>query len=300
MSISIIIPAYNAEGTLPECLESISDSQVEVIVVDDGSTDETAAVAEQFPGVQVISRRNGGVSAARNAGLAAAHGTYIVFVDADDTLQEGALSGLSAVLDSKPDIVVMRSFGSDSEKYPWTGLFPDGALCSKQDLVRNDWLRGSICGCAFRKGFLEESGLSFAEGVPLSEDLVFFSSCVCLAESILFKDIPFYQVRERPGSVSRTISPDYFRRYSLSLAAARERIPDPALYVAACRSIILGMIHLAIPAGYTPSRLYEEAKLDLVLPLPVVGRHPLEIAMLNRCFPLYFRLKHFRDLCRRP
>ena len=92
------------------------------------------------------------------------------------------------------------------------------------------------------------------------------------------------------------------RRYSLALGAAKERIQDPALYVATCRSIILGMIHLAAPNGYSPSRLRNEARLDAVLPLPAIAgsRYFREIRLMNACFPLYFRLKQLRDLCRRP
>lgn len=302
--ISVIIPAYNAVPYLKECLGSLPSEGVEIIVVDDGSVDGTAdLVRESFPGVRLVCQENRGVSAARNAGIAVAQGKYVVFLDSDDRLLEDALGRLSVALEAGSwDIVVMRSFGSDSEKYPWARLFVDGTECTRNEVIRSGYVRGSVCGCAFRKGYLEDAGLSFPEGVPLSEDLVFFSACLAAGGRILFKDIPFYRVTERPGSASRQLDPGYLRRASLALAAARERIPDPALYVSTCRSIILAMIHKAALSGCSPSRLYKEAHLEAVLPLPTTAgvNHAFEVRLMNRCFPLYFRLKQFRDLCLLP
>lgn len=303
MKLSVIIPAFNAEATLAACLRSVKGTGAEIIVVDDGSTDGTASVATGFPEVIVVRQSNGGVSAARNTGMSRARGEYLVFMDADDTLMENALRLLSKAVDTaQSDIVIMRSFRSESENYPWKGLFPEGTRCSKLEVVRSGYIRGSVCGCAFRKAYLQEKGLSFPEGIPLSEDLVFFSACLSAGGSVLFRDIPFYRVNERSDSASRKMDPAYFKRYSLAFGAAAEWIRDPALYTATCRSLILGMIHLAVPAGYSSSRLRKETELDAVLPLPVIPgiRHRAEIRLMNLCFPLYYRLKHLRDLCRHP
>ena len=128
------------------------------------------------------------------------------------------------------------------------------------------------------------------------------SACLSVCERVLFLDVPFYQVQERPESASRKMDPDYVRRASRALVAASEQVKEPAIYAATCRSIILGMIHRAASAGYSPSRLWKEAGLDAVLPLPVPpeSRHKAEIRLMNRSFPFYFRLKQLRDLCRRP
>ena len=303
MKISVLIPAWNAIKTLPDCLQSVSDSGAEVIVVDDGSVDGTASVVSAFPDVILIRQSNQGVSTARNTALERAQGEYVVFLDADDRLMDGALGRLSAGLPAEGvDIVIMRSFGQDSEKYPWSRLFAGGTVCTKREMVQSGYLRGSVCGCAFRKSFLDEAGLSFAKGVPLSEDLVFMSACLSVCERVLFLDVPFYQVQERPESASRKMDPDYVRRASRALVAASEQVKEPAIYAATCRSIILGMIHKAASVGYSPSRLWKEAGLDAVLPLPVPpeSRHKAEIRLMNRSFPFYFRLKQLRDLCRRP
>ena len=85
--IAVIIPAYNSARYLGETLESVAWQTLqpaEVIVVDDGSTDCTAAIAASFPGVRVVAQENAGPSVARNVGVAAAASPVIAFLDADD------------------------------------------------------------------------------------------------------------------------------------------------------------------------------------------------------------------------
>jgi glycosyltransferase involved in cell wall biosynthesis len=85
--VSVIVPAFNAEATLGDALRSAlaqTYEPVEIIVVDDGSTDGTAALAERFPGITLIRRPNGGIAAARNTGIAAARGEWLAPLDADD------------------------------------------------------------------------------------------------------------------------------------------------------------------------------------------------------------------------
>jgi glycosyltransferase involved in cell wall biosynthesis len=110
--LSIIIPAYNAASTLPRCLDSVLSQMsptTEVIVVDDGSTDSTGAIAAKYP-VQVISIAvNGGSGPARNRGAAVARGRLLLFMDADVTLREGALNRVTW-LATQPDVVAV--FGS--------------------------------------------------------------------------------------------------------------------------------------------------------------------------------------------
>lgn len=94
MLLSIVIPTYNGAKTISECLRSISNNfskcknQLEIIVVDDGSTDNTLEEVKKFSfnNFKVISKENGGVSSARNAGIEVATGKYIWFIDSDDYL----------------------------------------------------------------------------------------------------------------------------------------------------------------------------------------------------------------------
>ncbi len=114
-SISILIPAYNAENTIGSCLKSIAAqtfADYEIIVSNDGSTDNTVAEVERFKSdnpqlaVKLISNPNGGVSLARKRALECASGEWITFVDADDTLPANALTDLFALAGSDTDLVV--------------------------------------------------------------------------------------------------------------------------------------------------------------------------------------------------
>lgn len=95
MKLSIIIPSYNCGKYIPRLLTSLEKqltSEVEVLVVNDGSTDDTLAVLGQFKGIKVIDKPNGGVSSARNAGLEIAQGEYIAFIDSDDMVSENYIA----------------------------------------------------------------------------------------------------------------------------------------------------------------------------------------------------------------
>lgn len=116
-TLTCVVPSYNAEPHLHRCLDSIlpAASDVEVIVVDDGSTDATAAIgqryAERYPGVvRVISKPNGGHGSAVNAGIAAARGTYLKVVDSDDWVERDALEALLNVLRTEDLDLVVTNF----------------------------------------------------------------------------------------------------------------------------------------------------------------------------------------------
>ena len=108
---SIIVPAYNVADYLEECLRSVaaqSGRDWECLVVDDGSTDGATGeladrLAAELPGVRALHRENGGLSAARNTGLAAAAGEWVLFMDGDDRMAPGLLAALRADLDRDPD-----------------------------------------------------------------------------------------------------------------------------------------------------------------------------------------------------
>jgi len=111
--ISVIIPAYNAQAYLRECLESVlaqSFSDWEAIIVNDGSTDSTREIGLCFTArdsrFRLVSTPNGGLSSARNAGIAEARGQWLTYLDSDDTLYPDALARLMAAATENVDIVV--------------------------------------------------------------------------------------------------------------------------------------------------------------------------------------------------
>jgi len=108
-TISVIIPVYNNAAFIGQAIESVrgqdSIGAVEIIVVDDGSTDGSGAVARSFREVRVFERANGGISAARNEALAHATGSYLAFLDADDRFSEGRLRIMLEALGSNDAVL---------------------------------------------------------------------------------------------------------------------------------------------------------------------------------------------------
>lgn len=118
MKVSVVIPTHNDEATIAETVESVFaqrlDGGFEVIVVNDGSTDGTRAVLEKFgEGIRVIDQENAGVAAARNAGIRAAAGEYVLLLDGDDTLTEEMLEKAVPLLDKNPACVAVFTNGME-------------------------------------------------------------------------------------------------------------------------------------------------------------------------------------------
>ena len=107
MTVSVVIPAYNSAATITRALESVLTQNRpadEIIVVDDGSADNTHEVIKKFPGVRYIRQDNQGPAAARNNGVRTANGKYVAFLDSDDYWASDHLKNLSLVLGSNPDL----------------------------------------------------------------------------------------------------------------------------------------------------------------------------------------------------
>lgn len=185
-TVSVVIPAYNAERHLAECLDSVLGQRgpftLEVIVVDDGSRDASAAIAEGTPGVRCLRQANAGPSAARNAGIRAATGDHVAFLDADDLWPSGKLAPQVAALEDDPALGLVfgdcRQFSGEQwfarTEFQSSGLGPAawGRGPRLPDayarLVRSGFITtGSVV--ARRSALLEAGG--FAEDLRLAEDL---------------------------------------------------------------------------------------------------------------------------------
>jgi glycosyltransferase involved in cell wall biosynthesis/peptidoglycan/xylan/chitin deacetylase (PgdA/CDA1 family)/SAM-dependent methyltransferase len=125
--ISVIVPCYNQAHFLTEAIESILSQaypHYEIVVIDDGSTDNTAEVAGRYPGVRCLRQENRGLAAARNTGLRKSNGDYLVFLDADDRLLPHALEVGLACLRAHPQCAFVAGrcirIGSDSQPLPTT------------------------------------------------------------------------------------------------------------------------------------------------------------------------------------
>jgi len=172
--VSVIIPCFNHAHFLDEAIESVltqTYTDLEVVVVDDGSADNTREVAARYPGVRCVRQENRGVASARNAGLGASHGSYVVFLDADDHLLPRAIEiGVDALADHPRTAFVAgtcRDVGVDGRRLP----------SPKQPLVTADHYAALLESCfiwsgssvLYRRSSLEEVG-GFNERLSAGDD----------------------------------------------------------------------------------------------------------------------------------
>lgn len=178
--VSVIVPAYNVQKYIVEAIESVlaqSYEDFELIVIDDGSTDETLALVEAFEDKRIIVKHqeNAGVSAARNLGISLSSGEYITFLDADDMLPKESLGERVAYLDENPNISVVDGRILVKDEILNTTLrtyspYYKGKLLPRL-LALDSSVFFNVC-YMFRKNTL--SSVRFKEGMTHAEDLLFY------------------------------------------------------------------------------------------------------------------------------
>lgn len=217
MLLSIIIPAYNAEKYIDRCMSSVyknapSLDDFELVVVNDGSKDRTSEIfkdyCERYSNITLIDKENEGVSVARNMGIRAVRGEYVLFLDVDDELTEGSLAKLCTYLsEHEPmDMLVTRQIRNNGTREWMNGEPPleehkrySGVEAYKRHYVRTN-AGGGIC----RRAFLLENDLFFPIGVRNAEDTIFFGQLQVYAKSIVYCNIPLYRINETEASASRS------------------------------------------------------------------------------------------------
>lgn len=207
--VSVIIPAYNADGFIADALESICAQTLrdaEVVVVDDGSTDRTIATVEQFANrlrLALIRQPNTGPAAARNAGIRRAAGQYCAFLDADDVMLPDRLAEQAAVLDANPGVGLVHTdlmtFDDRGVIHRTRHAFSDpcGGMILERLLLDNFITTSTVMA---RKQCLIEAGL-FGENRRVSEDFELWLRMAAQWE-VAFVDRPLVQYRRRRGSLS--------------------------------------------------------------------------------------------------
>lgn len=175
--LSIVIPIYNAEKYLEECLESVINQDVlsdkyEIICVDDGSTDNSSDIiddySKQISNFMAFHQDNSGVSAARNKGIQLARGEYVWFVDADDYIAKNAMLVLFPFINEMLYSRIVFNYFITIMSYKEYSL--NHSIVNRLKPRRTD---ASVCTCIYQKQFLEENKLFFREGVEAGEDDLF-------------------------------------------------------------------------------------------------------------------------------
>lgn len=225
--LSFVLPIYKVEQYLPQCVDSIlsqATGDCEIILVDDGSPDGCGAICDRYAQssdiVSVIHKENGGLSSARNAGLAQATGKYVLFVDSDDYIEEDSVEKLLRWIDSADaDVAFLLS----RKVYPdgrWEPLGEKLIRAEIQGKSREAVLRflatrpkfpASAWGKIYRRSFLEDHGLRFPNDRRLSEDLPYSLDLFLTAEKFDYLEFPYYCYRQnRAGSICNTVSGKYY------------------------------------------------------------------------------------------
>lgn len=220
--VSVIIPVYNVESFLEECISSIISQtleDIEIICVNDGSTDNSVKILKEYlekdKRITIVEQSNGGLSCARNKGVEYASGDYIYFMDSDDFIEHEALECLfDRSTKDNLDILYFNaeSFFEDKESelkcsvykdyYKRNCSYPDvnkGSTVMSHMVSNRDWKPSAVLQF-INKDFYRESGLSFYEGI-LHEDNLFSFVAALKAKRVGYEQSSFYHRRVRKNSL---------------------------------------------------------------------------------------------------
>ena len=215
MELSIIIPVYNTERYLADCLDSVIDptlSDYEIIVVNDGSTDDSASILQtysnHYPGLMhVVQTENGGLGHARNVGISLASGKYLLFVDSDDRLADHAISEILSCLDSSFDILIFdfcRVFETEKAPQPVYGFDRPGVFSyfSRPELLFSPI---NACNKVWKRSLFTANSISFPDRLWF-EDLATVPLLYLKSEKICYISRSWYLYLQRRGSITNSAS----------------------------------------------------------------------------------------------
>lgn len=212
MLFSIIIPVYNVEKYLPQCLDSIINQEIreyEIILVDDGSTDSSGEICDiyekQYDNIMVRHIRNHGVSYARNTGLEYARGKYIWFIDGDDYVEKGSLKKICDYLngDSKIDLLIFDAYVRDTQnniKRQITNSKVSSGNYSFYNNKRLIYFNTSLWNRIYSNKIITQNKLKFNENLSIAEDLLFNYMYIIECNDIAYRNDKLYNYIERKNS----------------------------------------------------------------------------------------------------
>lgn len=206
--ISIIVPVYNVSQYLGKCLTSLVEqtySNIEIICVNDGSTDSSGEILDRFVNedsrICILSQKNSGPSIARNEGLKRCHGDYVLFVDADDYLEADACSNLVDVVSDKDVDVVGFSYKTFPNGHKVSYSMKTEKVLSPMQLLKSTTIpqtSNDLCFMwryMFKRSFLMAYNIMFDNAIRIGEDMLFMMRVYSLAKNMLLLDYAPYNYR---------------------------------------------------------------------------------------------------------
>ncbi len=241
-TLSFIIPAYNAQTTLARCVSSICNQpykDIEIIIVDDGSTDNTLSTANSLSchdnRIHVFHQENMGVSAARNRGITQASGDYLFFCDSDDWIESGAISKIASILNSSPaDVFIFDHIRETHQNSECIQLFSNQFLSNDRTTIEViqqlllqiqpskipnpsfafcNGLGGAAWHFIFRKELIESNQIQFDSYLDgLLEDGLFVMTALEYSSSIEYHSFPLYHYCALGYTSTHGYHPDFDKR----------------------------------------------------------------------------------------
>jgi glycosyltransferase involved in cell wall biosynthesis len=264
MYLSIIVPVYNVGQYLGECVESLFNQDVdekdfEVILVDDGSTDNSlemaTVLAARHDNISVYNQKNQGQAVARNVGLDKAHGKYVMFVDSDDYLIENTIGTLLEIAENNHSELCVFSL----IKQQANGLFERlparykvvGEVFTGECILLGGYNAASACAIIYNRDFIESGHFRFRPGFA-HEDVEFSARIIAYAKRVIFSDIHSYVYRWNQDSTDRSIDINKVKYGIISdlyvAASLKENSSNlsfskqlRSLYLRKCNSIVVSL-----------------------------------------------------------
>ncbi len=225
MQLSIVIPCYNMEHYLPECLDSLLHQNLdaadfEIVIINDESKDDTLRIAnnyaQQHDNIIVLDKKNAGVGAARNSGYDLAKGKYLYFLDPDDYLAENTLPTLLGLMEENSlDILTFDSKSVFQKPYPFSEDIdhPIKSLHIKDGIayIASKKYKNEIWWFITRRSFMRATGIRFVEGKWM-EDAILTAELFCEAQRMAHVDLDVHRYRILPTSAMRDKSPEHYNK----------------------------------------------------------------------------------------
>lgn len=237
--ISVVVPVYRVEEYLPQCIESVlaqTYQNLEIILVDDGSPDDSGAICDAYAArdsrIRVLHKENGGVSSARNAGLAAVTGELIAFVDGDDFVAPDIYERMYGCMEADERLDVVYTACT---RYPFQGqllhmdFFPTGTVLTGREMAEKiliDQVTSHVWLGLYKRFCWE--GIAFPEGRTY-EDVAITYRAFRSVNCVYFLKEPLYYYRVNDTSITQTVKPkkvyDIFVAYRDRYDDSREEFP---------------------------------------------------------------------------
>lgn len=217
--VSIVVPVYNAEKYLQRCIDSIVNQtyqNIEVIVVNDGSTDSSESIAKSCEYVHYIYQENKGVSAARNAGLNVVTGDYILFVDSDDYCEPTMVQELVSYINECEMVYCAYYFEYGDKTKVVKNVFDDG-IYSLSDVfealffglrnINETEMSTSLWRYLFKSDIIKNYNIKFDEYIRYAEDWLFYTEYCKYVSNIYLTNNTLYHYNQNPESLTHTFRP---------------------------------------------------------------------------------------------